>query len=277
MEDGSLALGRGPQVARVEDLSFTANGHDLPVRVYRPVESPEPAGVVVYFHGGGWVIGSVATHDAYCRELAVASQCAVASVDYRLAPEHKFPTAAEDAYAAVQWIAQHAERLGFDRQRMAIAGDSAGGNLAAAAALMARDRGGPPIAFQLLIYPVVDCDFERSSYRNCSEGYLLTRASMIWFSQQYLPDIARASEPYASPMRAASLASLPPALVITAEYDPLCDEGEAYARRLHESGVEAKLSRYDGMIHGFARRTRLFDKARLALEEAAAAIRARVG
>jgi acetyl esterase len=245
--------------------------------MYRPAQAGASAGAVVYFHGGGWVIGSVQTHDAYCRQLADAAQCVVASVEYRRAPEHPFPAAAEDAYAAVCWLAEHARQLNMNPAKLAVAGDSAGGNLAAVAALMARDRGGPPLAFQLLIYPAVDCDFQRPSYVELADGYLLTRASMEWFWRQYVTRKEQAHDPYVAPLRARSLAGLPPALVITAEYDPLRDEGEAYALRLRDEGVEAKLSRYDGMIHGFVRRTRFFDQARLALDEVAAAIRAHAG
>jgi acetyl esterase len=273
MEVGSAALGAGPEMAAVEDIEITQHAHSVTARIYRPAETDELASAVLYFHGGGWVIGSVTTHDAYCRQLAAASGSVVISVDYRRAPEHRFPAAAEDAYAAVCWTVKHAERLRVKANRLAVAGDSAGGNLAAAATLMSRDRAGPPIVLQVLVYPVLDFDFERPSYTEFADGYLLSRASMIWFWEQYFGDTSGSIDPLAAPLRAESLSRLPPALVITAECDPLRDEGEAYARRLQQAGVAAKLVLYEGMIHGFARRTKFFTKAQHALDEVAAAVR----
>jgi acetyl esterase len=228
----------------------------------------------VYFHGGGWVLGSLATHDGICRSLAAGAGCVVVSVDYRLAPEHRYPAAAEDCYAATQWCAAHAAELGADGSRVAVGGDSAGGNLSAVVAQMARDRGGPPLVFQLLIYPVTDAARDTQSYRENAEGYLLTAGDMAWFWNHYLGDArARGAEAYASPIRAASLAGLPPALVITAEFDPLRDEGEAYGAALESAGVAAKVTRYDGMIHGFFGLGAMIDRANSAVQEAAGTLR----
>jgi acetyl esterase len=197
----------------------------------------------------------------------------VASVDYRLAPEHRYPVAAEDAFAATCWVARHGSQLGIDTGQLAVAGDSAGGNLAAVVSLMSRDRGGPALALQALIYPVTHHNLDTRSYREHADGYLLTRNAMRWFWNQYLQGPGDGAQPYASPLLAEELNGLPPALVITAEYDPLCDEGEAYAGRLREAGVPVTLTRYPGMIHGFFRMINLLDKARAARDEVAAALR----
>jgi acetyl esterase len=207
--------------------------------------------VVVYFHGGGWVIGDLEVVDQPCRQLASAAGAIVVSVDYRLAPEHRYPAAFEDSYAATVWVGAHAAEIGGDPARLAVAGDSAGGNLAAAVALAARDRGGPELAAQLLIYPVTDFNFGTASYHDNREGYLLTKGSMQWFWAHYLGAQDLDKDPYACPLRADSLAGLPPAYVATSEYDPLRDEGEAYARRLEEAGVAVTAKRFDGMLHGF--------------------------
>jgi acetyl esterase len=249
---------------------------EIPVRIYTPA-GPAPRPLLVYFHGGGWVLGGLETHDGVCRELANGAACAVLSVDYRLAPEHKFPAAAEDCYAATQWAAAHAAEFGADARRLAVGGDSAGGNLAAVVPQLARDRGGPPIVFQLLIYPATDAAFDTPSYRDNADGYLLTTGDMRWFWNHYLNSPAEAANPVASPLRAARLSDLPPALVITAEFDPLRDEGERYARRLEEAGVPARLTRYDGMIHGFFGMTGMMDKARAAVQEACANLRLAFG
>ncbi|HIG00948.1 MAG TPA: alpha/beta hydrolase, partial [Myxococcales bacterium] len=222
---------------------------------------------------GGFVIGDLDTHDGTCRELAVGAECLVVSVDYRLAPEHPFPAAPEDCYAATAWLAEHCAELGGDPARLAVGGDSAGGNLAAAVALMARERGGPPLAHQLLIYPVTDYGFDTASYRENAEGYMLTRPLMEWFWNHYLADPAQGDNELASPLRAASLAQLPPATVITAEFDPLRDEGEAYAQRLSEAGVKTEMTRYDGVFHGFFGMGAAIDKAKQAVDEACTALR----
>jgi acetyl esterase len=269
-------LGPAEEVARVEEHGVAVEGGAITVRCYTPAGTGlRPA--LVFFHGGGWVIGDLDTHDGICRSLANAAGCVVASVDYRLAPEHRYPTAAEDAFAATRWVAAEGPRLGIDGRRLAVGGDSAGGNLAAAVTLMARERGGPPLVFQLLVVPVTHHAFDTPSYRECADGYLLTRDAMLWFWGHYLrrPDDGR--EPHASPLLAPDLAGLPPALVITAGYDPLRDEGEAYADRLREAGVPVTLTRYPGMIHGFFRMINLVDQARVARDEAATALRKAFG
>jgi len=259
-------------VARVEDRCIPGPGGDIPVRIYTPA-GPGPLPVLVYFHGGGWVMSDLDTHDGLCRALANRSGAVVVSVDYRLAPEARFPAALEDASAATLWVWRNAASLGADPSRVAVGGDSAGGNLAAATCLWARERGAPPIAFQLLIYPVVDRDFDNRSYHENAEGYHLSRESMIWFWRQYLAEEADGRNPLASPLRADSLAGLPSALVLTAEYDPLRDEGEAYAARLREAGVPVTLTCYQGMIHGFVRMAGVLDQGKRAIDQAGAALR----
>jgi acetyl esterase len=260
------------KIAAVEDRKIPGPAGTLPVRVYRP-EGSAPFPALVYFHGGGWVIGSLETHDGACRDLANRIGCVVVSVDYRLAPEARFPAAAEDCYAATKWVAENAKALGVDARRIGIGGDSAGGNLTAVVALMARDRKGPALRHQLLIYPVTDADFTRPSYRENAEGYLLTTKAMEWFWNHYVPEPARRTEPLAAPLRAKDLRGLPPAFVLTAEYDPLRDEGEAYARRLQEAGVPTRLQRYDGAIHGFFAMGLLAEVARRAVDDAAAEVK----
>ncbi len=242
----------GPEVASVSDHLAPGPHGDVPVRVYVPVtDDASPLPVSMWFHGGGWVIGSVATNDATCRALANASSAIIVSVDYRLAPEHKFPVPFDDSYAATVWAAEKAASLGGDPSRLAVAGASAGGNLAATISLRARDEGGPRLVQQSLIYPVTDRDYSRPSYAENGEGYGLSYASMLWFWDCYLSSEADAFNPYVAPMLAEDLSGLPPAFVLTCEYDPLRDEGEAYAARLREAGVPTRLSRYDGMIHAF--------------------------
>lgn len=268
-------LGPGEPVASVTDTKLPGPGGEIPVRIYRPqIAAPSPC--IVYFHGGGFVIGSIETHDGLCRMIANAAQVVVISVEYRLAPEHKFPAAVEDAYAAVCEVVRQADQLGVDPNRVAVGGDSAGGNLAIVAALMARDRGGPPLAMQLLLYPVADANLETRSYREFALGYMLTREAMAWFWNHYLNDPEEGEQGYASPLRAGDLSKLPPALVITAEFDPLCDEGEAIARRLEQSGVPVTYKCYPGMIHGFIRRAGLLRQGRAALGQIAEALRARL-
>jgi acetyl esterase len=271
MVQATARLGEPPAIARVEALTVPGPGGAIPVRILAP-QGKAPLPALVYFHGGGWVVGSIDTHDALCRALANAAGVTVVSVDYRLAPEHKFPAAAEDAYAATAWVAAHAAEIGVDPARLAVGGDSAGGNLATVVALMARERGGPRLVYQILIYPITDFNLETASYRENADGYFLTREAMAWYWGHYLANEADGQHPYASPLRASDLRGLPPALVITAEFDPLCDEGEAYAARLAAAGVPVTLTRYDGMIHGFLRRPVQLDRARGALVEAAAAL-----
>lgn len=237
-------------VALVENMTVPGPAGQIPIRLYVPSEK-EQLPILVYFHGGGWVVGSLDSVDCLCRSLANSATCMVASVDYRLAPEHKFPAAVEDSYSATKWIADNAADLGGIPRRIAVGGDSAGGNLAAAVSLMARDRGGPDIAFQLLIYPITNHKFDTDSYKENGEGYMLTKEDMEWFRNHYLRDQHDEENQYASPLLANSLSSLPPAFVITAEFDPLRDEGEAYAARLKEFDVPVRVNRYSGTIHGF--------------------------
>lgn len=246
-----------PEMARVDDLVADAGHGKIPLRHFRPKSHPEneliPA--LVYYHGGGWVIGDIDTHDVTCRQLAEASGCAVVSVNYRKAPEHRFPAAIDDAYAIAAWLAANGGSLRIDGHRLAVGGDSAGGNLAAAVALMARDalkagRNAPSIRFQLLIYPATDMTMTHESLDRFGEGYLLTRAAMEWFIDHYMTG-ADKRDPRASPLLAGSLENLPPAYVITAGFDPLRDEGFAYARRLAEAGNSVEYVEYGGMVHGF--------------------------
>ncbi|MEU2033671.1 alpha/beta hydrolase [Nocardia amamiensis] len=222
---------------------------EVRVRIYRPAGATAPAPVVVFCHGGGFVICSLDSHDRFCRVMANGTDAIVVSVDYRQAPEHQYPAAAEDAYAALRWVADHAASLGGDPACLVVAGDSAGGNLAAVMALMARDRGGPRIARQLLLYPMLDPACATESYRENAEGYFTTAAHLRWYWRQYL-DSHDDTDPYANPL-SADLAGLPPAHIVTAEFDPLRDEGESYGQRLRQAGVSAEVRRYDGMFHGF--------------------------
>lgn len=268
-----MNVGTPEDVARVDDRTIPGPAGEIPVRLYEP-EGEAPFPVVVFFHGGGWVIGDIESHDMTCRALANAAGCVVVSVGYRLAPEHKFPAPLDDCYAAAQHVSQRASDFNADASRLAVGGDSAGGNLAAAVALVARDRGGPDIRFQLLVYPVTNYAFDTASYRDNATGYLLTTDSMKWFWDHYLRDESDGADPLASPLRASDLTRLPPALVITAEFDPLRDEGEAYAGRLRAAGVRVTATRYDGQIHGFFSMPGIFPASRKALDEAGAALRA---
>jgi acetyl esterase len=223
----------------------------------------------VCFHGSGFVLCSLDTHDGMCRNLCAGAGCVVASVDYRLAPEHKFPAGIEDCLYATRWAAAHAAELGANPMRIAVAGDSAGANMAAVTALRVRDEGGPTLCGQLLLYPVTDYHTPGTpSYEENAEGYGLTRDTMQWFWAHYLSDDSEGRHPHASPLRAPDLSGLPPALVITAEYDPLRDEGEFYAERLRTAGVPIALTRYDGVNHGFMFWVGVVDKAGVAMNEA---------
>lgn len=250
VNDNPMAFGPPPAVARVEDLAIALPGRTLPARLYVPEGAASPAPLVVFYHGGGWVIGTLETHDATCRALARASGAAVLSVGYRLAPEHPYPAPVEDCYDALVWAAANAADLGCDPARLAVAGDSAGGNLSAAVTIMARDRGGPVLRHQLLIYPVIDDDFSLPSYAENGGGeYFLGNAMMRWFWDLYVGDAAEA--PLARVGRTTDLSGLPPATVITAQFDPLRDEGMAYAARLKQAGVAVDAAIAPGMIHGF--------------------------
>lgn len=261
------------EVAAVEDHGIPGPTGDMRIRIYRPVRS-ERLPVVVYFHGGGWVFGDVETHDGVCRQLAGASRALVVSVDYRRPPESRFPEPVDDCYAATRWVYEHAATIGADATRLAVAGDSSGGNLAAATALKARDSGGPPIVFQLLLFPATAAAFSTPSYAEFADDAFLSRDEMLWYWDKYLASKADAGHPYASPLYAESLAGLPPALVITCEYDPLRDDGERYAARLQAAGVATTVTRYAGMIHGFMLMGAKIDAARLAFDQAGRALQA---
>lgn len=262
----------GEPVARVNDRTIPGPGGALPIRVYTP-DGVGPFPALVFFHGGGWVVGSIAGSDHTCRALANRARCVVVSVEYRLAPEHVFPAAADDCYAATAWVADHASSIDADPVRIAVGGVSAGGNLAAAVTLMARDRSGPALAYQLLVVPVTDATRATASYRDNGDGYGLTSRSMDWFWDHYAPDPEAARSPYASPLLAEDHANLPPALVITAEYDPLRDEGHAYAERLRAAGVPVRETCYPGMVHGFFGMANVLDGGQRAVDEAGAALR----
>ncbi len=269
----TAALGLYPETpANAEDRRIPGPAGEVGVRVYRP-EAAEMLPIVVFLHGGGWVIGDIESHDAVCHQLATRVPAVVVSVDYRLAPEHRYPAALEDCYAATLWAHRHAGELGADAHRMAVAGDSAGGNLSALVALRCRDEGGPRLAFQLLVYPATDLTCSFPSHVENGQGYLLTSDAMAWFLDHYIDERERTS-PGASPHFVEDLSGLPPALVITAEFDPLRDEGEAYAERLRAAGVPATSTRYPGMIHAFFHMDAVLPQAGRAIDEAATALRA---
>jgi acetyl esterase len=267
----------GPEepVARVDNRTIPGPARPIPIRVYRP-DPDRTLPAVMFFHGGGFVICDLDSHDRQCRSLANSSGCVVIAVDYRLAPEHPFPAAPDDAYAATRYVAEHAVEFGIDPNRIAVAGDSAGGNLATVVALMARDRGGPQLRLQLLVYPVVDFEDESPSMHQYGTDHFLTRDLMDWFKAQYVPG-ADARTPYASPMNAPDLRGLPPALIITAECDPLRDQAEAYAGKLRKAGVPVELKRYEGMIHLFFNLGGIVDAGRAAMADAASALRQAIG
>jgi acetyl esterase len=261
-------------IHKVEDRKISGpDGYKIPVRIYTPAGTA-PFPLLVFFHGGGWVLGDIESHDGTSRELANKAGCIVVSVDYRLAPEHKFPAAPEDCYAATKWVALNAASFGGDPTRIAVGGDSAGGNLAAAVAQMAADRGAPGLVHQLLIYPVTNYAFDTPSYRANGEGYLLTQDLMQWFWKQYLPTDEDGKNAYASPLQARELRRVAPAFVITAEFDPLRDEGEAYAARLKEAGVPVEAKRYDGAIHGFFNLGHIIDQGKQVMADAVARLKA---
>lgn len=259
------------EVGGVEDRAIPGPDGDIPIRVYTPT-GDGPFGILVSFHGGGWVIGDLDTADSVCRGLASRANCIVVSVDYRLAPEHPYPAAAEDAYAATRWVADNATALGGSG-KLGVGGESAGGNLAAVVCQKARDENGPAIDFQLLAYPVTDHDMTRQSYAVNGEGYILERDSMTWFWDLYCPDPARRAEPTASPLRADSLTGLPPALVVTAEFDPLRDEGMAYAEALRAAGVPTESICFDGLVHDFFATAELLECSRQAFDRVTAIVK----
>jgi acetyl esterase len=274
----SAVMAAGPRpiaMARVEERMIPGDAGPIPARLYVAGGQPseEPAPLVVFFHGGGWCIGDLETHDAVCRFLAAGAGATVLAVDYRLAPEHPFPAAVEDAWSAFSWAAANAAELDIDPARIAVAGDSAGGNLSAVVSLLAREGGGPAPALQLLLYPVTDTEGLMASRQTYREGFFLTEADMQAFERDYLPDGIDAADPRISLLQVADLSALPPAYIVTAGFDPLRDEGEAFALRLREAGTTVALRRHAGLIHGFANDFALCSSARSALGEAAGALR----
>ena len=264
--------GPGDDIASSQDRVIAGPAGDIPVRVYTPHGSG-PFGCLVYFHGGGWVIGDIEGTNAICRTVAARAGCKVVSVGYRLAPEFKFPVPLDDCYAATEWVVENAAEIGIDGSKIAVGGDSAGGNLAAAVAIKARDADGPAIALQVLVYPVTNHSYDTQSYKDNGEGHLLTTELMTWFWDQYLESADDGRNPLASPLRASDLSGLPPAVVITAEYDPLRDEGEAYASALSSAGVAVTQKRFDGQIHAFWQMLAVFEQAYNAADMAAAELK----
>ncbi|HTH99855.1 MAG TPA: alpha/beta hydrolase [Acidisoma sp.] len=272
LENLPALQGEPEAVREVRDLVIASPAAEIPLRVYRGTGCPESgAPCLVYFHGGGWVLGNCDTHDTICRWIANLSQGVVVSVDYRLAPEHPFPAAIEDAMAAIRHVATRAEALGIDRDSIAVGGDSAGGNIAAVMALLARDGALPPLDFQILFYPVTDVSASQDSYTSCAEGYGLTTAAMRWYHGLYLSDPAQAADWRVSPLRAPSLADVAAAFVLTAGYDPLHDEARDYAVRLRAEGVSVQLDENPGQIHGFLSMDRFIRAGRPAVARAVAA------
>jgi acetyl esterase len=264
-----------PDVGRVRDLQATGPNGPISLRLYRPLGASDATllPVLVYFHGGGWVIGDLDTHDTLCRELANLARCAVVAVDYRLGPEHRFPAAVTDCIAATRWVRDHAGELALDASRLAVGGDSAGGNLAAVVSIDARDHGDLPIAFQLLIYPATDQHRNAPSHAENGQGYFLTQDSMDYFVGHYIADAAQYSDWRASPLLHPDLSSLPPALVLTAGFDPLRDEGAAYAQRLTAAGNHAGYVLFARQIHGFVTMGGMIDEANTAVALCAAELR----
>ncbi len=256
-------------IAHVENLKATLGSHDVAVRVYRS-ESTNPLPALVFFHGGGWVLGGLDDCDNLCRVLAKQGHCVVVSVDYRLAPEHRFPAAIDDAYGVVKWVIANKEQINVDAERIAVGGESAGGNLAAVVALMSRDRSGPQLAFQLLICPVTNiADMESQSYRDFAPGYLLERETMAWYKNHYLGRGQSPVNSYVSPLLSENLMELPAAHIVTASHDILRDEGQAYAEALAEAGNAVSYMCYQGMIHGFINLFSISPQAKEALDEVA--------
>lgn len=268
------APGAPRALARVEDRSVPTGAGSLPVRLY--ADARRPRACIAYLHGGGWVLGGIDESDMFARELAAATDCMVVSVGYRLAPEHPFPAALDDSYAALEWVAANCTALIGRSAPLVVMGDSAGGNLATVVTRRALERRGPSIALQILAYPVTDAAMDTASYREFADGPLLTRELMSWFWQHYIAAPHARLDPEASPLRLPSLAGLPPTFVLTAANDPLRDEGEAYARRLAADGVETRLQRYAGQIHAFLTLVGMFDGGALALNDIAQFIRERV-
>ena len=264
-----------PEVSLVQELVASGLHGDIPMRLIRPagVAQEVKLPVLVYYHGGGWTIGDRDTHDTLCRQLANGAGCAVVSVDYRMGPEHHFPAAVDDTLAATRWVHDHAGELALDAARLAIGGDSAGGNLAAVVALAARDAGDLPITFQLLVYPATDMRAVAPSHTACAQGYMLTADSIAYYRGHYIPDVGQWSDWRASPLLREDLQGLPPALVLTAGFDPLRDEGRQYADRLSAAGNAAQYVCFERQIHGFITMGRVLDEANTAVDLCAAVLR----
>jgi acetyl esterase len=277
MKQGILAFGPSPEtVASVVDTSMPGPGGDLPLRIYTPA-ADGPLGVAVFFHGSGFVICDLDTHDHECRVLANRAGVIVVSVDYRLAPEHPFPAAVDDGLAALEWVAAQSEALGADPGRIALVGDSAGGNIAAVVAQVAHQAGGPPVAFQMLIYPVTDLRCDTQSFVDNATGYGLSADAMRWYVEQYVRTEADVLDPRASPLLAKSLDGLPRAFVVVCEYDPLRDEGKQYAHRMRDAGIDVTLRRYDGAVHGVFQMSRFTAIGARVLDDCVVALRAAIG
>jgi acetyl esterase len=259
-------------IHEIREIRVPGPAGEIPARVYTP-DYPAPLPALIYFHGGGWVIGDLESHDHVCRAIANSVPCTVVSVDYRLAPEHKFPAAIDDGVAATEWIAAHAKELGIDASRIAVGGDSAGGNIAVVVTQIAKARGGPKLVFQLLIYPATDMRMGFPSIQENADAPILTKAAMDWFANHYMNGDVDRTNPLASPILTEDLAELPPAFILTAECDPLRDEGEAYGQRLEDAGVAVDVQRYNGMPHGFFSFLRALDGGREAFQDATEKLR----
>jgi acetyl esterase len=270
----AAAGGELPDLAKVEDSTIPGPAGDIPIRVYTP-HGDGPFPILVWYHGGGFTIGSLDSHDPICRQLCAQAEALVVSVDYRLAPEHRFPAAVEDSFAALQWVGEHGAELGGDPTRIAVCGDSAGGNLSTVVAILARDAGGPSLRFQALIYPTTDARADYPSVRDNGDNAFLSQDTMLWFYEHYHGDAGDEAKLdwRASPILAEDLSNLPPALIITAEYDTLRDEGEAYGEALREAGNDVTIRRYDGMTHVFVQLAGLLEEGRQAIGEVATALR----
>jgi acetyl esterase len=267
----SVPPDRIPKAHKVEDRKIPGPAGSIPIRVYTP-EGSGPFPILVYLHGGGWVIGDLESHDAPCRLLTSKVGCVTVAVDYRLAPEHKFPAGVEDCFAATKWVAENARELNGDASTLAVGGDSAGGNLSAVVSQLARDAGGPKIAFQLLIYPATEAELDTYSHKTFTD-YFLTKDDILWFWAHYLRGPADRKDPRIAPALAKSFNGLPPALIITAEFDPLRDEAESYGEKLRSAGVPVTVSRYEGMIHGFVSMYEALDKGKKAIDESCEALK----
>lgn len=261
-------LGTPKEVANIEDRMIPVENGEIPIRIYTP-KGKGPFPVFIYLHGGGFVIGDIDVGNTVCCNIANGSNCIVVSVGYRLAPEHKFPVALQDSIKATKWVADNANSINADSSRIAIGGDSAGGNMATVISSLSRKEGYPSIKYQVLIYPMTNMDFDTKSYRENGEGYILTRESAMWFVRQYLNDEEEKNNPLVAPMLAENLEGLPPALIITAQYDPLRDDGSLYASKLIEHGVDVEYKCYKGMIHGFLWMTEIIKQGEQAIDHIA--------